>query len=68
MVGRPQKKVFCQGFTRAGRRLGLLIRCRMKGYPLANGRYCCKYHGYQILKVLEKRIIMMKQGSINYLH
>ena len=47
MVGRPMRKVFCQGFTRAGRREGKLIPCRMKGYELANGTYYCKYHGYQ---------------------
>jgi hypothetical protein len=48
MVGRPQRKVFCQGFTRAGLRQGLKIPCRMKGYPLSGGKvFKCKYHGYQ---------------------
>jgi len=48
MVGRPMQKVFCQGFTRAGLRLGLKIPCRMKGYPLSGGKlFKCKYHGYQ---------------------
>ena len=47
MVGRPMRKVFCQGFTRAGRREGKLIPCRMKGHELANGTYYCKYHGFQ---------------------
>ena len=48
MVGRPQRKVFCQGFTRAGLRKGLKIPCRMKGYVLSDGKsYRCKYHGYQ---------------------
>ena len=48
MVGRPQQKVFCQGFTRAGLRQGLKIPCRMKGYPLSGGKvFKCKYHGYQ---------------------
>ena len=48
MVGRPQRKVFCQGFTRAGLRKGLKIPCRMKGYPLSNGKtFKCKFHGYQ---------------------
>ena len=47
MVGRPMRKVFCQGFTRAGRREGKLIPCRMKGYELANGTYYCKFHGFQ---------------------
>ena len=36
MVGRPQRKVFCQGNTRAGLRKGLKIPCRMKGYPLSD--------------------------------
>ena len=47
MVGRPMRKVFCQGFTRAGRRIGKLIPCGMKGHELANGTYYCKYHGFQ---------------------
>ena len=48
MVGRPMRKVFCQGHTRAGLRLGLKIPCRMKGYVLSDGKsYRCKYHGYQ---------------------
>ena len=48
MVGRPMRKVFCQGHTRAGLRLGLKIPCRMKGYPLSDGKtFKCKYHGYQ---------------------
>ena len=48
MVGRPQQKVFCQGFTRAGLRQGLKIPCKMKGYPLSGGKvFKCKYHGYQ---------------------
>ena len=47
MVGRPQRKVFCQGNTRAGLRKGLKIPCRMKGYPLSDGKtFKCKYHGY----------------------
>ena len=54
MVGRPQRKVFCQGFTRAGRRIGKLIPCQMKGYQLANGTFYCKYHGYQNVKGFKK--------------
>ena len=54
MVGRPQRKVFCQGFTRAGRRIGKLIPCGMKGYQLANGTFYCKYHGYQNVKGFKK--------------
>ena len=48
MTGRPMRKVFCQGFTRAGLREGKKIPCRMKGYPLSGGKlFKCKYHGYQ---------------------
>ena len=48
MPGRPMKKVFCQGFTRAGLRQGLKIPCKMKGYPLSGGKlFKCKFHGYQ---------------------
>lgn len=48
MVGRPQRKVFCQGFTRAGLRLGLKIPCKMKGYPLSDNKtFKCKFHGFQ---------------------
>ena len=55
MVGRPMRKVFCQGFTRAGRRIGKLIPCGMKGYQLANGTFYCKYHGYQNVKGFKKQ-------------
>ena len=55
MVGRPQRKVFCQGFTRAGLRQGLKIPCKMKGYLLANNTYKCKYHGYQNVKGFKKQ-------------
>ena len=55
MVGRPQRKVFCQGFTRAGLRKGLKIPCKMKGYLLANNTYKCKYHGYQNVKGFKKQ-------------
>ena len=48
MPGRPMRKVFCQGFTRAGLRQGLKIPCKMKGYPYSAGNvYKCKYHGFQ---------------------
>ena len=48
MVGRPMRKVFCQGHTRAGLRQGLKIPCRMKGYPLSDGKtFKCKFHGFQ---------------------
>ena len=41
MTGRPRRKVFCQGITKTHKR-----PCQMKGYPLANGTYKCKYHGF----------------------
>ena len=41
MTGRPRQKVFCQGITKTHKR-----NCLMKGYPLANGTYKCKYHGF----------------------
>lgn len=48
MVGRPQRKVFCSGRTRAGLREGKNIPCKMKGYPLSDGKtFRCKYHGKQ---------------------
>ena len=31
MPGRPMRKVFCQGNTRAGLRVGKKIPCKMKG-------------------------------------
>ena len=47
MVGRPMRKVFCSGRTRAGLREGKNIPCRMKGYPLSDGKtFKCKYHGF----------------------
>ena len=46
MVGRPMRKVFCSGRTRAGLREGKNIPCKMKGYPLSDGKtFRCKYHG-----------------------
>jgi hypothetical protein len=54
MPGFKMRKVFCQGFTRAGLRKGLKIPCKMKGYLLANNVYKCKYHGYQNVKGFKK--------------
>jgi len=54
MPGRPMRKVFCQGFTRAGLRVGKKIPCKMKGYLLANNVNKCKYHGYQNVKGFKK--------------
>ena len=55
MPGRPMRKVFCQGFTRAGLRVGKKIPCKMKGYLLANNVYKCKYHGFQNVKGFKKK-------------
>ena len=49
------RKVFCQGFTRAGLRKGLKIPCKMKVYLLANNFYKCKYPGYQNVKGFKKK-------------
>jgi hypothetical protein len=54
MPGFKMRKVFCQGFTRAGLRVGKKIPCKMKGYLLANNTYKCKYHGYQNVKGFKK--------------
>ncbi len=55
MVGRPLQKVYCSGFTRAGLRQGLKIGCKMKGYPLSDGKtFRCKYHGLQNLDRFNK--------------
>ena len=54
MPGFKMRKVFCQGFTRAGLRVGKKIPCKMKGYLLANNVYKCKYHGYQNVKGFKK--------------
>ena len=55
MPGFKMRKVFCQGFTRAGLRVGKKIPCKMKGYLLANNVYKCKYHGFQNVKGFKKK-------------
>jgi len=55
MVGRPMRKVFCSGRTRAGLREGKIIPCKMKGYPLSDGKtFRCKYHGLANLDKFNK--------------
>ena len=66
MPGRPMRKVFCQGFTRAGLRVGKKIPCKMKGYLLANNVYKCKYHGYQNVKGFKRKTTQMKLGLNSY--
>tara|TARA_R100000234_G_C4845824_1_gene113064 strand:- start:48 stop:458 length:411 start_codon:yes stop_codon:yes gene_type:complete len=41
MAGFQQRKVFCQSLTRRTRR-----PCQAKGFPLANGMFFCRFHGY----------------------
>ena len=60
MPGRAMRKVFCQGYTRAGRREGKLIPCRMKGYQLANGTFYVSIMGTKMLKGLENQTTQMK--------
>lgn len=49
------RKVFCSGRTRAGLREGKNIPCKMKGYPLSDGKtFRCKYHGLQNLDKFNK--------------
>ena len=45
MAGFQQRKVFCQGLTRKSKR-----PCRAKGYPTANGKYLCRFHGGNNIK------------------
>lgn len=49
------RKVFCSGRTRAGLRQGKIIPCKMKGYPLSDGKtFRCKYHGLANLDKFNK--------------
>ena len=41
MAGFPQRKIFCQSLTRRTKR-----PCQAKGFPLANGMFFCRFHGY----------------------
>ena len=45
MAGFQQRKVFCQGLTRKTKR-----PCQAKGYPTANGKYLCRFHGGNNIK------------------
>ena len=45
MAGFQQRKVFCQGLTRKSKR-----PCQAKGYPTANGKYLCMFHGGNNIK------------------
>jgi len=39
--GRKQDRIFCQSMTRRG------THCYAKGFPTANGKMLCRFHGYQ---------------------
>ena len=41
MAGKPRQKVFCQGITRLGN------PCKAKGFLCLNGKWLCRFHGYQ---------------------
>ena len=45
MAGKPRQKVFCQSLTRRSKR-----PCQAKGYLTANGKYLCRFHGYNNVK------------------
>ena len=45
MAGFQQRKVFCQSLTRRSKR-----PCRAKGYPTANGKFLCMFHGGNNIK------------------
>ena len=45
MAGFQQRKVFCQSLTRRSKR-----PCQAKGYPTANGKYLCRFHGGNNIK------------------
>ena len=46
MAGKPRQKVFCQSLTRKSIREGKPRNCLAKGYLCANGKYLCRFHGY----------------------
>ena len=41
MAGKPRQKIFCQSLTRRSKR-----PCLAKGFLCANGKYLCRFHGY----------------------
>jgi hypothetical protein len=54
MAGRTKSKVFCQAITRASIRLGNPKNCLAKGFLCANGKYFCRFHGYNNIKGFQK--------------
>ena len=49
MTGRPRRKIFCQSLTRRSKR-----PCQAKGYLCANGKYFCRFHGFNNIKGFNK--------------
>ena len=49
MAGKPRQKVFCQSLTRRSKR-----PCLAKGFLCANGKYLCRFHGYNNIKGFNK--------------
>ena len=45
MAGKPRQKVFCQSLTRRSKR-----PCLAKGFLCANGKYLCRFHGYNNIR------------------
>ena len=41
MAGRPSRKIFCESLRRDGQ------PCQAKGFPCANKKYLCRFHGFQ---------------------
>jgi len=46
--GRKHKRVFCEGITQRG------TKCYAKGFPTANGRMLCRFHGSQNVDKFKK--------------
>jgi len=49
MAGKPRQKIFCQSLTRRSKR-----PCLAKGFLCANGKYLCRFHGYNNIKGFNK--------------
>ena len=55
MAGFQQRKVFCQSLTRRSKR-----PCRAKGYPTANGKFLCMFHGGNNIKGFNQKTSEIK--------
>ena len=49
MAGKPRQKIFCQSLTRRSKR-----PCLAKGFLCANGKYLCRFHGYNNILGFQK--------------